>query len=146
MANALYDKGRNKFARGEIAWQVAAGDTMRVCLLKTAYTPDLANHEFFDDLGANVVGSSGSGGRAQCPSLTLIDPVDGVVDADDETITAVPGAVGVCDYICIFKDSGVDGTSPLLALIDSATGLPITPNGGDITIQWDAGADKIFKL
>lgn len=146
MANALYDKGRNSFARGDIAWQVAAGDTIRVCLLKTTYVPDLANHDFFDDWGANVVGNSGNGGRADCPQLTLIDPVDGTCDANDATITAVPGAVGQCDYIGIFKDTGVDGTSNLLALIDTATGLPVTPNGGDITIQWDAGADKIFTL
>jgi hypothetical protein len=34
----------------------------------------------------------------------------------------------------------------LIARIDTATGLPVTPNGGDITVQWDAGADKIFTL
>jgi len=146
VANGLYDKGRNAFAKGEIAWLASGGDNIRVCLLKTAYTPDLANHDFFDDLGTNVVGNTGGSGRTDCQLLTLIDPVDGTVDANDATLTAVPGAVGVCDYICIFKDSGVDGTSPLLALIDTATGLPITPNGGDITIQWDAGADKIFTL
>ena len=147
MTNALYDKGRNAFAKGEIHWLASGGDDIKACLLKTAYTPDLANHDFFDDLGANVVGNSGGATRADCPALTEIDPVDGVCDADDVTITAVPGAAGVCDYICIFKDDGVaDASSPLLALIDTATGLPVTPNGGDITIQWDAGANKIFKL
>ena len=38
------------------------------------------------------------------------------------------------------------GTSPLIANIDVATGLPITPSGGDIIVQWDTGANKIFKL
>lgn len=28
----------------------------------------------------------------------------------------------------------------------TGSGLPVTPNGGDITIQWDNGANKIFKL
>ncbi|GAI46620.1 unnamed protein product, partial [marine sediment metagenome] len=47
----------------------------------------------------------------------------------------------------IFKDDGVDDvSSPLIALIDTATGLPVTPNDGDITIAWDNGANKIFKL
>jgi len=36
--------------------------------------------------------------------------------------------------------------SPLLAFLDSVTGLPVTPNGGDITVAWDNGANKIFKL
>ena len=46
----------------------------------------------------------------------------------------------------IYKDTGDNATSPLIALIDSATGLPITPNGGDIIVVWDNGANKIFKL
>lgn len=148
MANALYGKGRNKFAIGDILWKAAAGSTIRVCLLKTAYAgmPQIDNHEWFTDLGANVVGNAGGATRADCPQLTLADPALGVCDAGDITITAVPVGVGVCDYICIFRDSGVDGTSPLIALIATATGLPVTPNGGDITIQFDNGANRIFKL
>ena len=32
------------------------------------------------------------------------------------------------------------------AYIDTATGLPITPNGGDIIVTWDNGINKIFRL
>lgn len=60
------------------------------------------------------------------------------------TLTAVSGSASA--YIVIVRDTGADATSPLIALIDTATGLPVTPNGGDITIQWDSGANKIFKL
>jgi hypothetical protein len=31
-------------------------------------------------------------------------------------------------------------------VIDTATGMPFLPNGGDIQIQFDAGANRIFKL
>ena len=34
----------------------------------------------------------------------------------------------------------------LIAYIDTATGLDVTPNGSDITITWDSGASKIFSL
>jgi len=34
----------------------------------------------------------------------------------------------------------------LIAFIDTATNLPVTPNGGDIIVAWDNGANKIFKL
>ena len=34
----------------------------------------------------------------------------------------------------------------VVAWIDTATGLPVTPNGGDITVSWDNGTNKIFKL
>ena len=145
MANALYGLGRNKFARGEINW-ISGGDTIRACLVKTAYSPSIDGHDFFDDLGANVVGSADGATRADCPQIILSDPALGVCDGGDVTLTAVTSGVGQCDYIAIFKDSGVDGTSPLLALIDTAAGLPITPSGGNITFAWDSGANKIFKL
>ena len=75
-----------------------------------------------------------------------LDVCAGVADAADVTFTAVP-AGDPLEYILIFKDDGVDDvSSPLIALIDTATGLPITPNDGDITVAWDNGANKIFKL
>ena len=36
--------------------------------------------------------------------------------------------------------------APLIAKIDTGTGLPVTPNGGPLTGVWDSGANKIFKL
>lgn len=68
----------------------------------------------------------------------------GVADANDVTVAAVVG--DEFESIVFFKETGVDGTSVLIGFIDTATGLPCTPNGGDITVQWDAGANKIFKL
>ena len=41
---------------------------------------------------------------------------------------------------------GTEATSPLIAYIDTATGLPITPNGGDIIVTWDNGTNKIFRV
>jgi hypothetical protein len=68
----------------------------------------------------------------------------GVFNAANVTLTAVTGSA--VNYIVIYADSGTDSTSRLIALIDTATGLPVTPNGGDITITWDTGTNKIFKL
>ena len=48
--------------------------------------------------------------------------------------------------IVIVKDTGTEATSPLIAYIDTATGLPITPNGGDIIVTWDNGINKIFRV
>ena len=60
------------------------------------------------------------------------------------TFTDVTGAS--IEAIIIYSDTGTEATSPLIAYIDTATGLPITPNGGDIIVTWDNGANKIFKL
>lgn len=69
----------------------------------------------------------------------------GVADAADVTFTAVTGAS--VEAIIIYKHTGTDATSRLICYIDTASsGLPVTPNSGDITVTWDNGANKIFKL
>jgi len=135
MANALYDKGREGFLDGSIDWDT---DDIRVILIDAAdYTVDLAVHDNLDDIpGAARVAVSGA--------LTGKTVTDGVADAADVTFSAVSGDVS--EALVIYKHTGTESTSRLIAYIDSATGLPVTPNGGDITVQWDAGANKIFKL
>jgi hypothetical protein len=48
------------------------------------------------------------------------------------------------DSINIYDDT--HASDALIAYIDTATGLPFTPSGGDIEVQWDSGANAIFKL
>lgn len=58
-------------------------------------------------------------------------------DAADTTFTAVSGASA--ESITIYNHTGTASTSLLLVFFDTGvTGLPVTPNGGDITIQWNA--------
>lgn len=135
MANALYGKGRQKFLEGSIAWLT---DNIKIVLVDTSlYTISINVDEFLSDIasGARVATSSNLGSKTS----TL-----GVADAADVTFSAVSGAA--CALIVGYKDTGSAATSPLIFAIDTATGLPVTPNGGDITVQWDNGANKIFKL
>lgn len=134
MASALYGKGREKFLNADIDWAV---DDIKVSLIDTGtYTVDIDVDEFHSDLSGIVATSANLGSKTS----TL-----GVADAADVTFTAVSGSS--VEAIVVWKDTGVSGTSPLIAYIDSASaGLPVTPNGGDITITWDSGANKIFKL
>lgn len=60
----------------------------------------------------------------------------GVVDAADTVFSSLSGDQS--EWIVMFKDTGTDTTSPLLCAWDTATGLPLTPNGGDVTIAWNA--------
>lgn len=136
MANALYDKGREAFLTGSINWEA---DTIKVALVR-GYTFS-ASHEYLSD----ITGAGGGTIVATSAALTSKTPTAGVADAADFTWSAV-GTGAACAYIIIYKDTGVAGTSRLIAYIDTATGLPVTPNGGDITVTWDSGANKIFKL
>jgi len=133
MANALYGKGREKFLTGDIAWDT---DNIKASLVDTGtYTVAIDTHEFYSDLSGVVADS----GNLASKTVTL-----GVADADDVTFGSVTGAT--VEAVVIWKDTGTASTSPLIAYIDTATNLPITPNGGDITVAWDSGADRIFKL
>ena len=148
MANWLYDFGRNEFAKGSIHWKSSGGDTIRAFLVDAlSYTANSAVHDYLDDVPTNSrFGNSGLSARTQAPQITLIDPSAGVCDGNDITFTTVP-AGNALEYILIFKDDGAaDSSSPLIALIDTATGLQVTPNGGDINVAWDNGSNKIFKL
>jgi len=135
MGNELYDAGREGFLDGSIDWDT---DDIRCILVDTAdYTVDLANHDNLDDIPAGArVATSGA--------LTGKTVAAGVADAADVTFSAVTGDPS--EALVIYKHTGTESTSRLIAYIDDATGLPVTPNGGDITVQWDSAASKIFKL
>lgn len=132
MASGLYDNGRKLFLQGDLDWDA---HNIKVLLVDTAdYTVNLATHDFHDDVpGAAIVATSGNFANKTTTA--------GVADADDITLTSVTG--DSCEALVIYRDTGVSGTSPLIAYID---GFSVTPNGGNIIIQWDSGANKIFKL
>jgi hypothetical protein len=135
MANALYAKAKKAFLDADID---LLADNIKVCLIDAAdYTVDLTNHDFLDDVaGAAIVATSGN--------LAGKSTTGGVFDADDVTFTAVTG--DPCEALIIYKDSGAAATSNLIAYIDTATGLPVTPAGTDIPVVWSSGASKIFAL
>lgn len=140
MSNAMFDPGREGFLDGTIDWDTA----VIKAILGRGYTFD-ATDKFVSDLtGITAVATS-----AALASKTV---TNGVADAADVTFTAV-GAGAAITCIIIYQSSAVGGGADvassaqrLIAYIDTATGMPVTPNGGDITVTWDSGANKIFKL
>lgn len=135
MANALYDAGRDGFLNKAVNW--TADDIRLVFVDEADDTIDLAADDFLNDRA--------SGSRvATSGALQNKSSAAGVADADDITVTAVTG--DQFESIDGYLHTGTESTARLLFNIDTATGLPMTPNGGDITVQWDAGANKIFKL
>jgi hypothetical protein len=133
MANALYDKARERLLRGQFDW---INDTMSVVLVDNGtYTVNLTTHEYYNAVQAGVIA-----GPVALASKTI---VSGAADANDVTFSSVSGAS--IESIVIYKVVTNPADSPLLAYIDTATGLPITPNGGDIIVTWDNGPNKIFK-
>jgi hypothetical protein len=75
---------------------------------------------------------------------TPVVSVAGTFDADNVTFAAVVG--DQCEALVLYRNNaGAIGTKRLFLWLDaSVTGLPVTPNGGNITITWNASG--IFTL
>lgn len=132
MANKLYPKGKENLLKAGFN---LPSDTIKAALVAAGYTYSAA-HDAYDDV-SSVVGTP--------QTLTGKSVTDGVFNADSPlTYTSVTGSQ--ITQIVLFKDTGTPSTSLLLEHIDTATGLPLTPNGGNITLSWDTGANKIFAL
>lgn len=145
MANALYGLARQAFLEGDIDW---ADDDIKVLLIdSTDYTVSIDVDQYCnkDTIPDAARVTNGLSGNLASKTVTL-----GVADAADVTLNSVTGEQ--CEALVIFKDGGDGGVSQsgtndlLIAYVDSATGLPITPSGTNIVIQWDSGANRIFKL
>jgi len=133
MACSAYDSYISAIQKGDIDIDV---DTFKVMLIDTAdYTYDVA-HDFLSDVPAAA--------RVATATLAGVTIVGRAFDANDVTFTAVSGDVS--EALIIYKDSGVEATSQLIYFSDTASNLPVTPNGGDITVTWDSGVDRIFSL
>jgi hypothetical protein len=141
MANQLYPKAKEDFLNGNLN---LSSNTITIALVDTdVYTFDAELHQFRSNVPNTAVVAT-----ANLASKTI---TDGVFDAADITFTAVSGAN--CEALILYHNTGnaeADGNrqadSRLIAYIDTATGLPILPNGGDITVRFSNGASKIFAL
>ena len=137
MANALYPLWKQSLLQFTTNNNLSAG-TVKVALIDTAnYTYSDANQFYSAVSGSAIVGTPQEIG----PSGKTF--TGGVFDGPDVTFTTVTGAS--VEALIIYIDPGTAATSPLVAYIDtSVTGLPVTPNGGNIAITWNASG--IFKL
>jgi hypothetical protein len=139
MANTLYDNARKLFLEGQLDWM---NNTIQAVLVDTAnYTPSFSGHVHLADIPPAARNSPGFG---PVTLSTGKNTAGGAADADDITFTSVSGPS--VEAIVLFRWVSSPTDSPLIAFIDTGTGLPITPNGGDIIVTWDSGPNKIFKV
>lgn len=133
MANAIYPKYKEALLNGGANTNMSSG-TVKVALIDTGTYTYSAAHDFLDD----VTGRIGTDQTLGSKTFT-----NGVFDAADSTFTAVSGAS--VEALLIYIDTGTPSTSRLVAFLDTGiTGLPVTPNGGNINVTWDAAG--IFTL
>jgi hypothetical protein len=132
MANALYAKIKEALIQASASSSLAGTGATGVyaALVDTGVYTFSAAHQFYSDLGASIVGTD--------QELITKTFVNGLFDAADSTFTAVTG-VTVEAIVLYVKNAGANTTWRLIAYIDTGvTGLPVTPNGGNIVITWNA--------
>jgi hypothetical protein len=133
MANAIYPLYKQALLDASANVDINDG-TVKVALVDTGVYTYSAAHEFLTSLTGVV-------NTAQTINNTTV--TNGVFDGDNVTYTAVSG--NTVEALVIYIDTGVSSTSRLVAYIDTGvTGLPLTPNGGDVSITWNASG--IFAL
>lgn len=122
MANQLYPKAKQAFLGALIDMDT---DVIKAALTRTAYN---ASHEFLTSI-ADIVATS--------PALTSPTITNGVFDSADFVYPSV-AAGAATNFIVLYKDTGTAATSRLIAHIDTATGLPVTPDGTNINVNVNA--------
>lgn len=139
MSSFIYDLALQGFLEG--SFDMATAD-VKVLLVQTSggYTPNQATDQYVSIIGSGNIAS-------RTPQLTSVVTTDGIFGAANTSFTSVSSGPA-CGALVMYIDSGSDSTSPLIAFMDSTdySGLPITPNGGNITVAWPTGADLIFSL
>ena len=138
MANAIYDLWKQEILKGTANNLLNSADGATgvfAALVDTGTYTFSQAHQFYSSL-TGIVGTD--------QEITVKTQALGVFDGNDVTYTAVTGA-SVEAIVLYRKNAGANTTWPLIAFIDTGvTNLPVTPNGGNIVITWNASG--IFKI
>lgn len=136
MSNALYLKAKEALLEGQFD---LTDNTLKVIFVKSTYLLNVNTHEFLSDINESDI-------AATTTLLTGKSTALGIFDADNITVENY-GTSGFA-YLVLYKDTGSRSTSRLLAFIDTAIGLPVSPTIDpiSITIGWSNDQYRIFSL
>jgi hypothetical protein len=144
----LYDWARDDFLQGRLLWRASGGHVFRAMLVDLdLYIPDRNLHRYLSAVPISArAGAFGATGREDGVALTPLTPGQGVADAQDIIIPAVPVG-GEYEALVIYRDDGISESScELVCLIGRAVGLPAATDGGNIMVGWSDTANRIFRL
>ena len=129
MANAIYDSFKEALMNKEHDLDT---DTLKLALIDNTYTYS-ASHDNISDFTSSIVGTAATISNAALSGKNF--------DCDDVTVSSVSGN-DVVAFI-IYNDSHTDD-APIAYFDTGISGFPVTPVGGDITIQINASG--VFDL
>lgn len=124
MANALFVAAKNVFLGTGTRIDLDTDDMRLLAIDHADDTPVPATDDFLDDLSAPS--------RVGTATLASEAIAAGAFDSADPVFSALTG--DPFESLVLYKHTGTESTSNLVAFYDTATGLPFTPSGGDVTV------------
>ena len=156
MANYWVNTGKLRCWAGSTGVIDLIGDAaVKILALQTVDSPDDPDVEFLGGAGGlldtgNAVevtstgytgGFAGAGRKALASKVLAVDQTNNRAEFDcaDLTWTAISQATTeLWRGFAVVKEITSDAATPVVAVINTATGLPLTPNGSDITLTVNA--------
>jgi hypothetical protein len=122
MANQLFPQGAAHIL-GKTAALNCAADVLKIMFYAGAFNP--ANEYVADLTPAQII--------ARSVQLTGITTTNGTLACNNVTLTAVSGAPFA--QVFLYKDTGADSSSPLVANFDIVS---FAPTGADVSVVFNA--------
>jgi hypothetical protein len=121
---------------------VLALGTPKLSFMATTFTPDAGTDQYFSDISAEV--ASGTTAVTLASVATTIDTGNARVEFDtaDPSLATVTATT---NKYCIWVDTGVASTSPVIATIDIAEGT-LAPIAGTLAITVNAEGHFALKV
>lgn len=137
MANRFFDSFLNGILGAHATYVDLDADTIKMSLHDEGVggVPNAATHDFWNDLSAGLVGTAYTLANKSIGTSNGAGSFDNTVDPAP-AFSTVSGAT--VEGLVFWKDTTVDTTSNLICYFDTATGLPLTPNGGDVNVTFHA--------
>jgi hypothetical protein len=134
MASGIYTASIGSFLRADID---LINKPVSVALVSAGYAPNLATDVSLADVPEAAIIRE---------SLLINKTIDASNIFRADSVTFVSVAASPVDIVAaiVFVDDSTLENNKLIAYLDNATVFPITPDGTDITINWDP-TDGIFK-
>lgn len=151
MPNTLYSIAKQAFLttieinniQTKIDW---VNDNFRAALVSEDYALDSISNSNLSDIPSNsILSTAPLNTSAENTGSNL-----GTASAQSITFTEFPGvssgAVG--NYIVIYRDAGTGNNADniLISYIDTAEGLPVIYNTGDIQVNWDNTVNNVGRV
>lgn len=135
MASFMYNRALERILNGDL---LVASDTLKAMLVTSGYSAN-KDDDFVADTtpGSNELSGTGYSRKTLASKTVTRDDTNDRAEFDAADLTWTGINAGTAAAVIIYEEVTNDADSVLIAYIDSG-GFPVTTNGGDLTVAWNA--------